>query len=39
VSLDSEADIEKHLPEIAKIPLLKGYDSDGKAILEKPRIR
>ncbi|RSH89119.1 hypothetical protein EHS25_002785 [Saitozyma podzolica] len=37
VSLDSEEDVAKHLPEIADIPLIKGYDSDGQAILEKPK--
>lgn len=37
VSLDSVDDVAKHLPEIADIPLIKGYDSDGQAILEKPK--
>jgi CubicO group peptidase (beta-lactamase class C family) len=37
VKLDSEEDIEKHLPEIGKLELLKGYGDDGKPILEKPK--
>lgn len=37
VSLDSEEDVAKHLPEIGDIPLIKGYGSDGQAILEKPK--
>lgn len=36
VSLDDEADIEKHLPELGKLQLLKGYEEDGKPILEQP---
>lgn len=35
VSLDSEEDIEKHLPELGQSELLKGYSDDGKPILEK----
>lgn len=35
VDLDSEADVEKYLPEFARLEVLKGYDDDGKAILGK----
>jgi len=35
VSLDLKDDVAKHLPELIKLPLLKGYDSDDKPILEK----
>jgi methyl acetate hydrolase len=38
-SLDSHSEISKHLPELVKLPLLQGYDRDGKAILEKPKNR
>jgi hypothetical protein len=34
VSLDDPADVNKHLPELAEFQILKGYGSDGKAILE-----
>jgi CubicO group peptidase (beta-lactamase class C family) len=37
VSLDSPDDVAKHLPELVKLPLLKGYDDDGKAILVEPK--
>ena len=33
VNLDSEEDVEKYLPEIKTLPVLRGYDDEGKAIL------
>ncbi|WWC66068.1 uncharacterized protein I303_108690 [Kwoniella dejecticola CBS 10117] len=37
ISLDSSEDIEKYLPEISELKVLKGYDGDDKAILEDPK--
>lgn len=36
VDLDDPLEVEESLPEIGKIPLLKGYESDGTPILVKP---
>jgi CubicO group peptidase (beta-lactamase class C family) len=33
--MDDSAIIEKHLPELGTLPILKGYTEDGKEILEK----
>jgi CubicO group peptidase (beta-lactamase class C family) len=35
ISLDSEEDVVKYLPELGDLPILKGYEADGKPILEK----
>jgi CubicO group peptidase (beta-lactamase class C family) len=35
IRLDSEEDIEKHLPELGTLKLLKGYSDDGQPILEQ----
>lgn len=37
VSLDGTEDIEKHLPEIGGLEILKGYEEDGTPILVKPK--
>ncbi|WVW87132.1 hypothetical protein I302_109189 [Kwoniella bestiolae CBS 10118] len=37
VSLDSVEDIEKYLPEISKLQLLKGYDENDKPVLVTPK--
>lgn len=36
VKLDSEADVEKHLPEIGQLQLLTGYGDDGQPTFKKP---
>lgn len=33
--MDDTEIIEKHLPELSTLPILKGYTEDGKEILEK----
>lgn len=35
VDLDSEDDVAKYLPEIAQLPVITGYDDDGKPKLQK----
>ncbi len=37
ISYDSTSDIEKHLPELGKLPLLTGYEGDGEPILVPPK--
>ncbi|WVQ66248.1 uncharacterized protein L199_004427 [Kwoniella botswanensis] len=37
VSLDSAEDVEKYLPEITELQLLKGYDENDKPILASPK--
>ena len=36
VSLDSEADVEKHLPEIGELQMITGYEEDDTPIFQKP---
>lgn len=36
---DSPDFIDKHVPEISKLPILEGYTDDGKEILVKPKNR
>lgn len=33
VTLDDPSEVEKHLPEIGKLPILTGYEDDGTPIL------
>jgi methyl acetate hydrolase len=35
--MDDPDIIAQHLPELGKLPILKGYDDDGKEILEEPK--
>jgi CubicO group peptidase (beta-lactamase class C family) len=35
--MDDPDIIAKHLPELGKLPILKGYDDDRKEILEEPK--
>jgi CubicO group peptidase (beta-lactamase class C family) len=35
--MDDTEIIEKHLPELSTLPILKGYTDNGKEILEKPK--
>jgi CubicO group peptidase (beta-lactamase class C family) len=35
--MDDTEIIEKHLPELSTLPILKGYTDDGKEILEKAK--
>ena len=35
VDLDSEDDVAKYLPEIAQLPVITGYEDDGKPKLQK----
>ncbi|WRT69885.1 uncharacterized protein IL334_006876 [Kwoniella shivajii] len=37
VSLDSTEDVDKHLPEISRLEVLKGYDENDTPILEPPK--
>jgi CubicO group peptidase (beta-lactamase class C family) len=37
--MDDPEIIAKHLPELATLPILKGYTSDGQEILEKAKNR
>ncbi|KAK8869722.1 hypothetical protein IAR55_000290 [Kwoniella newhampshirensis] len=37
VSLDSVKDVEKYLPEIGELQVIKGYDEDDKPILVPPK--
>ena len=35
--MDDPEIIAQHLPELGKLPILKGYSDDGKEILEQPK--
>jgi CubicO group peptidase (beta-lactamase class C family) len=35
--MDDPEIIAQHLPELGKLPILKGYGDDGKEILEEPK--
>jgi CubicO group peptidase (beta-lactamase class C family) len=35
--MDDPDIVEKHLPELGKLPILKGYTDDGKEILEEAK--
>jgi len=35
--MDDPDIIAQHLPELGKLPILKGYTDDGKEILEEPK--
>jgi len=35
--MDDPQIIAQHLPELGKLPILKGYSDDGKEILEEPK--
>ncbi|WWD16008.1 hypothetical protein CI109_100433 [Kwoniella shandongensis] len=39
VSLDNPEDVEKYLPEISKLQVLKGYDENDDAILVPPKTK
>lgn len=39
LSLDSVEDVQRVLPELATLPLIKGYDDQGDPILETPKNR
>jgi methyl acetate hydrolase len=36
ISLDSDDEVRKWLPEIESLAILKGYDPEGREVLAKP---